>query len=85
MEAPTAYKDYPNPEATDVTLYLTSGAPKAGGLIAIKAKKQGKETLVDNYSFSGEALARAEITNHRLLYVTPKLTKDVQFITEMMI
>ncbi len=77
MEAPTAYIDYPNPEATDVTLYLTSGAPKTGGLSAIKAKKQGKETLVDNYSFSGEALARAEITNHRLLYVTSKLTKDI--------
>ncbi|MFD1613673.1 Xaa-Pro dipeptidyl-peptidase [Gelatiniphilus marinus] len=74
---PTAYKDYPNPEAKPVTLHLTSGAPKTGGLTTTKPTKQGKETLVDNYSFSGEALARAEITNHRLLYVTPKLTQDV--------
>ena len=77
MEAPTAYKDYPNPDAKPVTFYLTSGAPKTGSLTTTKAAKQGKETLVDNYSFTGEALAGAEITNHRLLYVTPKLTKDV--------
>ena len=76
-EEPTAYKDYPNPDATNVTLHLTSGAPEIGGLSVSKSTKQGKETLVDNYSFSGEALARAEITNHRLLYLTPKLTKAV--------
>ncbi|MCL6295901.1 Xaa-Pro dipeptidyl-peptidase [Jejuia spongiicola] len=77
MSNPTAYKDYPNPEAKDIVLHLTSGAPKAGGLTNTKALKQGKETLIDNYSFSGEALARAEITNHRLLYITPKLEKDI--------
>jgi X-Pro dipeptidyl-peptidase len=77
MENPTAYKDYPNAQAKDVTLYLSSGAPKRGGLSTSKTPKQGKETLVDNYSFSGEALAKAEITEHRLLYVTPKLAKDL--------
>ncbi|WP_298552531.1 Xaa-Pro dipeptidyl-peptidase [uncultured Algibacter sp.] len=77
MEAPTAYKDYPNPDAEAVILHLTSGAPEIGGLTTTKTQKQGKETLTDNYSFSGETLARAEITSHRLLYVTPKLKKDV--------
>lgn len=77
MENPTAYKDFPNPEAKDVTLYLTKGAPKSGGLTTTKTEKQGKETLVDNYSFDGKALASAEITNHRLIYVTPKLTEDL--------
>jgi X-Pro dipeptidyl-peptidase len=77
MSDPTPYKDYPNPEAKDVTLYLSSGAPKLGGLSTREIVKQGKETLVDNYSFDGEALAKAEITEHRLLYVTPKLTKDL--------
>jgi X-Pro dipeptidyl-peptidase len=38
---------------------------------------QGVETLVDNFSFSGQSLARAEWTNHRLLYVTPELTDAV--------
>ena len=77
MENPTAYKDFPNPEAQDVVFYLNTGAPKTGGLTTTKISNQGKETLVDNYSFDGQALASAEITNHRLLYVTPKLTKDL--------
>ncbi|MEQ8421192.1 MAG: Xaa-Pro dipeptidyl-peptidase [Arenibacter algicola] len=74
---PTPYKDYPNPEAADVTLYLEGGAPEKGGLSTEKKPAQGVETLVDNFSFSGETLAKAENTNHRLLYVTPTLTKDI--------
>ena len=30
---------------------------------------------MDNYSFDGSALAKAEITNHRLLYLTPNLAR----------
>ncbi len=74
---PTPYKDYPNPDASDVTLYLSKGAPKVGGLQTTSSNGQGKESLVDNYSFKGSALAQADETEHRLLYVTPKFTKDV--------
>ena len=74
---PTAYANYPNPEASSVGLNLSSGAPKVGGLSTVSSGKQGTETLVDNYSFSGNALAQAEQTNHRLLYVTPKLAEEV--------
>ncbi|TBM99741.1 Xaa-Pro dipeptidyl-peptidase [Hyunsoonleella flava] len=77
MKNPTAYKDYPNPDAKNVTLHLTAGAPKAGGLTLTKPSSQKTETLIDNYSFDGAALAKADITEHRLLYVTPKLTKDI--------
>ena len=77
VSKPTPYKDFPNPEAQPVTFYLTKGAPKLGGLITSKTSNQGNETLVDNYSFTGESLARAENTDHRLLYVSPKLLKDV--------
>ena len=76
-ENPTAYEEYPNPKASDVTLYLSPGAPKAGNLSTIESKNQGTEKLVDNYSFAGNALARAEYTNHRLMYVTPTLKKDI--------
>ena len=76
-ENPTAYKDYPNPDASPVRFYLNSGAPEYGKLSMQKPKTQGKETLIDNYSFSGSALAKAEITDHRLIYVTPKLTEDI--------
>lgn len=75
--SPTAYTDYPNPDARPVTLYLTGGAPEAGGLVMTKPAKQEKETLVDNYSFTGSSLAQAEYSNHRLLYLTPVLTEPV--------
>src|SRR6056297_676797 len=74
---PTPYADYPNPEAEYITLFLTKGAPSKGELTTLKAKKQGTETLVDNYSFSGTSLAKAETTEHRLLYVTSPLENDV--------
>lgn len=76
-ENPTAYPDYPNPDASPVTLHLSSGAPGHGGLSTGTPGKQGTETLVDNYSFDGSALARAENTSHRLMYVTPALTEDL--------
>lgn len=74
---PTPYTDYPNPDASPVTLYLTAGAPEYGKLGIEAVSGQGKETLVDNFSFSGKALAQAEITDHRLIYVTPKLSEEV--------
>lgn len=75
QDAPTAYPDYPHPEAKMVSLYPGTGAPGAGSLSA--GRSSGQETLTDNYSFTSEALAAAEYTNHRLLYVTPTLTEDV--------
>ncbi len=77
QENPTAYAEYPNPAAQDVALYLSPGAPGHGQLGLNKEKTQTTETLVDNYSFSGEILAQAELTDHRLLYVTPELTEDL--------
>ncbi len=76
-ENPTPYANYPNPDAAQVKLHLNSGAPNIGGLSTTKPEYQGTETLVDNYSFTGTALASAEHTNHRLLYVSPTLTKDI--------
>lgn len=75
QDNPTPYADYPNPEASAVTLFPSSGAPGVGGLSMTQG--EGQETLVDNYSFSAEALAAAEITEHRLLYVTPTLQENV--------
>ncbi|GAA4282322.1 Xaa-Pro dipeptidyl-peptidase [Gaetbulibacter aestuarii] len=74
---PTPYADFPNPQSQDVTLHLTPGAPGYGGLTLESTSNQGTETLVDNYSFAGEALAQAEFTEHRLLYLTPKLKEDI--------
>lgn len=74
---PTAYEDYPHPAAAPVVFHLVAGAPEQGRLVTTTPSAQGMETLVDNFSFSGAALAQAEWTQHRLLYVTPKLTESV--------
>jgi len=74
---PTFYEDYPNPDAELITFYLTEGAPEHGGLSLTKEGEQNPESLTDNFSFNGEALARAEFTNHRLMYVTPVLENPV--------
>jgi X-Pro dipeptidyl-peptidase len=76
-DKPTAYKDYPNPDASPVKFHLTKGAPEKGELITSEPVKQGKEALVDNYSFSGDILAKAENTSHRLMYVSPILKEDI--------
>lgn len=74
---PTAYADYPNPDASPVDLFLYPGAPKAGSLKPEKTSTKAKETLTDNYSFSGSVLAQAEWTEHRLLYLTPVLKEPL--------
>ena len=74
---PTPYADYPNPDASPVILSLSPGAPGAGELSTIRKSGKGTEKLTDNVSFSGSVLAQAEWTNHRLLYLTPELEKDL--------
>lgn len=74
---PTPYEGYPNPAAEDVTFYLEGGAPGQGVLQLKPADKPGQETLTDNFSFDGKALAQAEYTNHRLMYLTPELKEDL--------
>lgn len=77
MEEPTAYKDYPNLEAMPVTLHLNSGGLQVGKLSTKKTKKQGNETLVDDYNISGTDLAKSSTSKHRLLYVTPILKENI--------
>jgi len=74
---PTPYPDYPNPDAAPVTLHPTAGGIQTGGLVLSPVPGQGTETLVDNFSFSGAALAQAEWTDHRLLYATGELREEV--------
>jgi len=70
---PTPYADYPNPDARPVPLYLTGGAPKAGAIVTEKGKKQGKETLTDDFNISGSDLAQAAESPNRLLFLSPVL------------
>ena len=72
-QKPTPYADYPNPASENVRFYLEAGAPEAGGLVTSKPDPQGKETLTDNFSYSGTVLAQAEWTDNRLIFLTPVL------------
>jgi X-Pro dipeptidyl-peptidase len=74
---PTPYPDYPHPEAAHVRLHPMAGGVQTGALSFTPRPPQGTETLVDNFSFSGTQLARAEWTNHRLLFAAPELSEAV--------
>ena len=82
-EDPTPYDDYPHPDAVPVTMHPRRGEPGpaglngAGDLELSEASGQGTESLVDNVSFDGASLARAEWSSHRLIYQTAELTRDV--------
>ena len=75
--SPTPYPDYPHPEARQVNFHLIPGAPGAGALSLNKYKDRAKETIIDNYSFSGTNLAKAEYTDHRLMYLSPVLEDSI--------
>jgi X-Pro dipeptidyl-peptidase len=74
---PTAYADFPNPQASDVSFYLSAGAPATGTMGLDKTISGKQESLVDNYFFSGSALAQADYTEHRLIYLGPVLTEPL--------
>jgi len=71
---PTAYADWPNPDAKPVVLRPRAGGLEIGALVADAAADSAKETLVDDVEKTGAALAKAARSEHRLLYALPKLT-----------
>ena len=82
QDNPTPYADYPHPGARSIELHLEAGAPAAGQLTLNKSSKGVKELIEDNFSFDGASLAQAEITDHRLLYLTPILQEEVHLSGE---
>ena len=74
---PTPYPDYPNPQASFVTLRLTAGGAARGGLTTAGTTTKGLEKLVDNVELGGAALAQADQSPHRLLYATSELASPV--------
>ncbi|MBP9897674.1 MAG: Xaa-Pro dipeptidyl-peptidase [Gemmatimonadales bacterium] len=77
MQAPTPYRDFPNPDAKAVMLGLGRGGKTAGTLALQPGGGQGRETLVDNVEFSGGVLAKAADSPNRLIYATPILSEAV--------
>ena len=76
-QEPTAYADYPNPEAKDVTFYLHEGGNASGALSTAKGKAKVTEMLTDNFNISGAELAQAKNSENRLLYLTSTLKEPM--------
>ena len=74
---PTPYADYPNPDASAVTLYPAAGGGGVGSLGVTAVSKSLSEKIVDDVQFSGAVLAKAESSPNRLMYATPVLTAPV--------
>jgi X-Pro dipeptidyl-peptidase len=74
---PTPYADWPVPGSDPARLSLTPGGATSGGLIAGRSGPGGEETLTDNVSVIGSALAQAAASPHRLLYRTASLAEPL--------
>ena len=70
---PVPYADYPNPDAAPVTLQLTAGGSRVGGLALDRPSTQAREKIADNVELGGPVLAAASESPSRLLYATPEL------------
>lgn len=73
-DEPTPYEAYPHPDAEPVRLHLGAGGARIGVLSLSSTGDQGAETLTDDVSLDGAALASAAASSSRLLYATPELT-----------
>ena len=74
---PTAYPDYPHPDAKPVLLHPRAGGKSIGALATAADPKAPAEELLDDVSSSGAKLALAASSEHRLLYATPELREPL--------
>lgn len=70
---PTAYPDFPNPAASDVTLHLIGGGNAIGLLTPQASELLMADKLTDDVSFSPATLAELTNSPNRLLYASPEL------------
>ena len=75
--APTPYPDYPNPEASPVSLYLGPGGNRRGLLTLEAPDEPTLESIEDGVASEAAGLAGAEASDNRLLYVSPRLSEDL--------
>ncbi|MEQ9570018.1 MAG: Xaa-Pro dipeptidyl-peptidase, partial [Longimicrobiales bacterium] len=75
-DQPTAYADFPHPDAAVVTLRPTPGGAARGGLVP-GGGGSGVESFIDDVRFAGAALAAAPESEHRLVYATAPLVEAV--------
>ena len=71
---PTPYASFPVPGSAPVVMHPIGDGKAVGSLSLTAPKNRGSETLIDDVSFSGSALAMAAQSPHRLLFATGVLT-----------
>jgi X-Pro dipeptidyl-peptidase len=76
---PTAYADFPNPDAKSVALYPAGNGNAVGELATKLLRPTPKQSFIDNVAFSGAALSSADSSPHRLLFATPVLTDTLHW------
>ena len=74
---PTPYPDYPHPDAEEIVLHPSAPGNAVGVLSPHAAELAAVESFVDDHSLSGDDLAALETSEHRLLYATPPLERDL--------
>ena len=77
MDDPTPYPDYPHPDAEEIVLHPSVPGNAVGALSLHAAESAAVETFVDDHSLPGADLAALDTSEHRLLYATPPLERDV--------
>jgi len=72
---PTAYAEYPHPDAKAVDLFPS----RDGTVVGLLGAKRGRgvQVLTDDVAFKGGDLAAAEASSHRLLFATPELKNEL--------
>jgi len=74
---PTAYPDYPNPEAKLVQLFPAAGGNQTGTLSRTALPANLIEKLVDDVNRDGQSLATAAESTNRLLYLSKPLEEEL--------
>ena len=74
---PTAYPDYPHPDAKMVELFPAGDGANVGQLGPARAAAGTTQTLIDDHTIKGSELAQADMSNHRLLFATAPLSEEV--------
>lgn len=74
---PTAYPDYPHPQAEGVRLTPRGNGNRVGALSTDRLSDHPPESVSDDVSLAGGALASAAESDSRLLYATPELRENL--------
>jgi len=73
---PTAYPNYPHPDAKMVTLYPV-GKGRKSGVLSLRGAGSGVQTIADDWRIAGKEHAMAEESDHRLLFQSGALEKPL--------